>query len=110
MSSTLIIYFLAIGVVVYGLTAGTKWALPSVRHLGLGVFLRTLPVLFGLGLGAVPGLFPATVPYGLGVLVGGAAGVFCGWTYEMVSAAIEKQKATMTATITGAAAPKKEGE
>lgn len=103
--SLVLIYFVAIAVVVYGLTAGTKWAIPQVKNVGLGVLLRTLPVLFGLAIAAIPGLFPATVPYGLGVLIGGAAGVFCAYVYHVVEGALDKRKEQIQSVIDKALPP-----
>jgi hypothetical protein len=92
MDSILFFYFVGIGVVVYGLTEGTKWAIPQVKGVGLGILLRSLPVLFGAGIGAIPGLYPSDTPYGLGILLGGAAGVFCAYAYEMANGAIQQKK------------------
>jgi predicted outer membrane lipoprotein len=80
-----------IGVVVFGLTEGLKRRLPALADSWLGVAVRAVPVLLGMAFGVVPGVFPADVPPGLCLLLGGAAGVFCAFIYELVTNALKRK-------------------
>lgn len=89
--STLWLPLILIGVVVYGLTDGLKRLLPALSDSWLGVAVRAIPVASGMAFGVVPGVFPVGVSFGLCLLLGGAAGVFCAFAYETVTSALEKK-------------------
>lgn len=83
---------LLIGVVVYGLTDGLKKLLPGLADSWRGVAVRALPVVAGMVFGITPGVFPVTITFGMCLLLGGAAGVFCAFAYELVTTALQKKK------------------
>jgi hypothetical protein len=89
--SALWLPLLLIGVVVYGLTDGLKRLLPGLSDSWLGVAVRAIPAVSGMVFGVVPGVFPPDVTFGLCLLLGGAAGVCCAWSYELVTNALKKK-------------------
>lgn len=88
--STLWLPLLLIGVVVYGLTEGLKTLLPKLSNTWRGVAIRAIPAIAGMLFGVIPGVFPAATPFGMALLLGGAAGVFCAFAYETATTAIKK--------------------
>lgn len=90
--STLWFPLLLIGVVVYGLTDGLKKMLPGLADSWRGVAVRAIPVGSGMVFGVLPGVFPVNVTFGMALLLGGSAGVFCAFAYEMVTTFIQKKK------------------
>jgi hypothetical protein len=90
--STLWLPLIMIGVVVYGLTEGLKTLIPKLADTWRGVAVRAIPTVAGMVFGVVPGVFPQETPFGMALLLGGAAGVFCAFAYETVTTAINKKK------------------
>lgn len=88
---TLAVPLILIGVVVYGLTKGLKRLLPGLSDSWLGVAVRAIPALSGMVFGVIPGVFPMDITFGLCMLLGGAAGVFCAWSYDLVTTALKKK-------------------
>lgn len=89
--STLWIPLIAIGVVVYGLTEGLKSLIPRLAGTWRGVLVRAIPAMLGMALGSIPGVFPDVVLLGMSLLLGGAAGVTCAFSYELVTTYLRKK-------------------
>jgi hypothetical protein len=79
-----------IGVVVYGLTEGLKLLLPRLRDSWKGVAIRAVPAGLGMTFGIIPGVFPEST-FGIALLLGGAAGVFCAYAYEIAGVVTKKE-------------------